>query len=63
MLLKAFLIGLVGAWGYIENQFGTLYSGRPIVLGPLVGLILGDLQAGLLIGATLELMFMGAISI
>ena len=63
MLLKALLIGLVGAWGYIENQFGTLYSGRPIVLGPLVGLILGDLQTGLVIGATLELMFMGAISI
>lgn len=36
---------------------------KPIVLGPLVGLVLGDLQAGILIGATLELAFIGVMNI
>lgn len=32
---------------------------RPVVLGPLVGLILGDLHTGILTGGTLELVWMG----
>lgn len=36
---------------------------RPIVVSPLVGLVLGDVKTGLLIGAELELVFMGAIQI
>ncbi|BCV19634.1 PTS sugar transporter [Atopobiaceae bacterium P1] len=36
---------------------------RPIVMCPLVGLALGDLQTGLAVGASLELLFMGSISI
>ncbi|WP_175437444.1 PTS sugar transporter subunit IIC, partial [Enterobacter sp. IF2SW-B1] len=31
----------------------------PVVLGPLVGLILGDLHTGILTGGTLELVWMG----
>ena len=42
---------------------GTLYTFRPITIGPLVGLVLGDLQTGVTIGASLELLFMGAISV
>ena len=36
---------------------------RQIVLGPLVGLILGDLQMGIVVGATLELAFLGQVSV
>ena len=36
---------------------------RPIVVSPLIGAILGDLETGVKIGATLELMFMGAIQV
>lgn len=36
---------------------------RPIIVAPLVGLVLGDLQTGILVGATLELVFMGAFPI
>ncbi|STI79792.1 N-acetylgalactosamine-specific enzyme IIC component of PTS [Escherichia coli] len=32
---------------------------RPVVLGPLVGLVLGDLHTGILTGGTLELVWMG----
>lgn len=63
MLIKAILIGLVSAYGKFDYQLGTLYCFRPIVLGPLVGLILGDLKSGIIIGANIELMFMGAISV
>ena len=63
MLTQAILIGLIAAFGKFDFQLGTLYAFRPIVLCPLVGLVLGDLQSGLAIGASLELLFMGSISI
>ncbi|SHJ10660.1 PTS system, mannose-specific IIC component/PTS system, fructoselysine and glucoselysine-specific IIC component [Clostridium amylolyticum] len=60
----ALMVGLVLAvlW-LIEKLGGTPMVIRPIVVSPIVGLVLGDLQAGVLIGATLELIFMGAIQI
>ncbi len=63
MLVQAILIGLIAAFGKFDFQLGTLYAFRPIVLCPLVGLVLGDLQTGLAVGASLELLFMGSISI
>lgn len=36
---------------------------RPIWICPLVGLVLGDLTQGVVLGATLEMVFIGAISI
>lgn len=63
MVLQAFLLGLVAIWGVFDYQLGTLYTFRPITIGPIVGLILGDFQAGITIGASLELLFMGAISV
>lgn len=63
MVLQAFLLGLVAVWGVFDYQMGTLYTFRPITIGPLVGLVLGDLQTGVTIGASLELLFMGAISV
>lgn len=63
MLVQSILIGLIAAFGAFDSQLGTLYAFRPIVLCPLVGLVLGDLQTGLAVGASLELLFMGSISI
>lgn len=63
MLVQSILIGLIAALGALDGQLGTLYAFRPIVLCPLVGLVLGDLQTGLAIAASLELLFMGSISI
>ena len=63
MALQAILVGLIAAFGVLDYQLGTLYAFRPIVLCPLVGLVLGDLQTGLAVGASLELLFMGSISI
>lgn len=48
---------------FIEKLGGTPMVIRPIVVSPLIGLLLGNLNSGLLIGASLELVFMGAIQI
>ncbi|TDW16386.1 fructoselysine and glucoselysine-specific PTS system IIC component [Breznakia blatticola] len=63
MLLESILLGLVAVWGVLDYQFGTLYTFRPITTGPIVGLILGDFEMGITVGASLELIFMGAISV
>ena len=36
---------------------------RPIALGPIVGLVLGDVPSGLLVGASLELLWLGAVNL
>ena len=36
---------------------------RPLVLGPLVGLILGDFTTGIIVGGSLELIMMGVVGI
>ena len=63
MLLQAILIGLIGAWGTLDYSFGSMYTFRPIILSVFVGLVLGDVHTGIVVGASLELLFMGAISI
>lgn len=61
MLLKAILIAI---WSGIcgIDQFDFLESiHRPIVSGLVIGLILGDVQTGLIVGGTLELVWMGLV--
>jgi fructoselysine/glucoselysine PTS system EIID component len=57
------LITLIILFGHSEDFLGTTLLSRPLVLGPLVGLALGDLHQGILIGASLELIFMGNIKV
>jgi len=56
-------IALIAVFGHSEDFLGTTLLSRPLVLGPLVGLALGDLSQGVIIGATLELIFMGNIKV
>lgn len=62
-MLSAVLVGLVALFGYLECAVGNSMIQRPIVMGPLIGLVLGDIQTGLVVGATLELAFMGNVTI
>ena len=62
-MLQAFLLGCVAFIGKCDLATGTNLIQRPIVLGPLVGLILGDFQMGIVVGATLELAFLGQVSV
>lgn len=52
---------LVSLWAGIcaIDDIGTQMIRRPLLISSVVGLIMGDLQTGLLIGATLEVMWMG----
>lgn len=63
-MLQAFLVALavlicVGG----AELIGFSMLNRPIVVGPLVGLFLGDIQTGVVIGASLEAVFMGVVNI
>ncbi|OUO33881.1 PTS sugar transporter subunit IIC [Olsenella sp. An293] len=57
--MQALLVGIVAFIGFLECGIGNSMIQRPIVMGPLIGLVLGDLTMGLQVGATLELAFMG----
>lgn len=46
-----------------QELLGFTMLGRPIVIGPLIGLLMGDIQTGLTIGASLETIFMGVVNI
>ena len=54
MLTQAILIGLVAMCVTFEWALGTCLASRPIVTGVLIGLVMGDLQTGIIVGATLE---------
>lgn len=62
-MVEVLLIFLIACFGYSDYFTGKTLQTRPLVLGPLVGLALGDLQMGCIIGATLELAFMGAVGV
>ncbi|MDN6030379.1 MAG: PTS sugar transporter subunit IIC [Lactococcus plantarum] len=46
-----------------QELLGFTMIGRPIVIAPLIGVLLGDLHTGLLVGAALETVFMGVVNI
>lgn len=63
-MLQGFLVALVAALVYMESRIGGQHMlDRPIIIGPLVGLIMGDLSTGLYIGGQLELVWMGLVGI
>lgn len=61
--VQVLLIGLIALLGYSEWLMGSSLIQRPLVLGGLVGLALGNFTKGLMIGGSLELIFMGIMSI
>lgn len=63
MIEKTIMIFLITFLGYSEWLLGTSFLQRPIILGPLVGLVMGNLTAGIIMGATLELAMVGAVSV
>lgn len=63
MLVKTIFIFLITLLGYSEWLLGTSFLQRPIILGSLVGLVMGNLPAGIIMGATLEMAMVGAVSV
>ncbi len=63
-MLQAFLVALVGAGAYMESRLGGQHMlDRPIIIGPIVGLVMGDFTTGLILGGQLELVWMGLVGI
>lgn len=64
MLFKALLLGiLAGLAQWDSRMFGQNMLDRPLITGPIVGLILGDIRMGIIMGGTLELVWMGIVNI
>lgn len=61
LLMQAILVALWVTWGLIDEQTFQLQTTRPIITGPVVGLIMGDIQTGLVVGATVETMFLATV--
>jgi len=62
-VFQAFLIGLIYYFydcPWFPNIGYTIFS-KPLVIGPLVGLILGDVATGLQVGVSIQLIYMGVI--
>jgi PTS system N-acetylgalactosamine-specific IIC component len=61
MFIKALLVALWAGIAGVDLFNGLTHLHRPVVTGVVVGLILGDVQTGLIAGATLELVWMGMV--
>lgn len=59
-ILLVSLVAILVTIDYNGPLFG-LY--RPLVIGSLVGLVLGDFKQGLITGATLELLWLGVVAV
>ncbi|OED43960.1 PTS N-acetylgalactosamine transporter subunit IIC [Endozoicomonas sp. (ex Bugula neritina AB1)] len=59
MLFEALMIALLAGIAGVDLFNGLTHIHRPLITGPIVGLILGDVQTGLITGASLELIWMG----
>lgn len=59
-LYEAIVVGGLMAFGlFTDKGLGDPMIRRPLVMGTLVGLLLGDLQQGIIMGAAIEVVFLG----
>lgn len=60
-MYEALLVALWAAFCGIDKYDIALNIHRPLITGPVVGLIMGDLQTGLIAGAAMELAWLGLV--
>lgn len=61
MFIKALLTALIVALAFNDRVFCHFFLYRPIVIGPLVGLVFGNLSMGLQVGVSVEIMFLAVV--
>ena len=61
LFVQALLVALWVTWAMIDEQTLQLQTTRAIITGTVVGIIMGDLKTGLIVGATVELMFLASV--
>ncbi|MGC3221263.1 PTS sugar transporter subunit IIC, partial [Enterococcus faecium] len=57
------ILGIVAYVAQSENALGTSLLTRPIETGQFTGIVLGDVKTVIIMGATLELAFIGSYSV
>lgn len=63
-LVSAVLVGLVGVFCMLDSRLlGRLNFEQPLIGATLVGVVLGDVPTGLAVGAAVELVSMGLVSV
>jgi len=61
MILQLFVSVMVGALLWMDRVFvAQVMVSRPVVMGPVVSLASGNLETGLLVGASLELLWLNS---
>lgn len=64
MLVQSIGLGLIGVFCILDSRLlGRMNFERPLIVSTLVGLVLGDMEKGLIVGASLELMSLGLVNI
>ena len=64
MFIKALLIGMfywVSKWS-IGYTFGIRWAYAPMIMGPVVGLIMGDVVTGTIMGAYIQAVYLGLVT-
>ena len=61
LLMQSLIAAAVMFLVWLDYEWVHIWTYRPIVLGPLMGLCLGNLQIGIEVGATIELMFLATV--
>lgn len=61
LFLQAALTSIIVWMGFLDKAFLHTFFYRPIVIAPLVGLVFGDLNTGLQVGVSVELMFLAVV--
>lgn len=63
-MIQALIVALVYWVLILVYRFGAnSMADQPIIAGPIVGLLLGNLQAGVLIGAALQIIYLGVVNV
>ncbi|WP_213950941.1 PTS mannose/fructose/sorbose/N-acetylgalactosamine transporter subunit IIC [Tepidanaerobacter syntrophicus] len=63
-MIQAFLVSLtVFVLEYVDVWFSFPMTARPLIVGTAIGIVLGDIKTGIIVGANLELVFMGVMAI
>jgi mannose/fructose/N-acetylgalactosamine-specific phosphotransferase system component IIC len=61
MILTGFLGVLAGSVLWLDRVFVFQFMvSRPMIMGPLIGLVMGDLRIGTMVGISLELLWLNA---
>lgn len=63
MGMQTLSIFVVACIGYCNSLIGSVCVSRPLVLCALTGIALGDVATGCMVGATLELVWLGAMAV